>query len=113
MERLHPDNKKQIEKRKGMETMLILKYERLDFFNHRIYTEDKKENYTKEDLKRVFTYFSKTGNATIQIDNIVIFWDCLTEYENRVVTVRDYDGVNYLESKKSYDKVKKDYYAMV
>ncbi len=93
--------------------MLILKYERLDFFNHRIYTEDTKQDYTKEDLKRVFAYFSKTHDATIQIDNIVIFWDCLTEYENRVVTVRNYDGVNYTETKKSYDKVKKDCYSMV
>lgn len=65
--------------------MLILKYERKDFFNHRIYTEDKKEHHTKEDLKKVFTYFGKTSNASIQIDNVVIFWDCLSEYENRVV----------------------------
>ncbi len=55
--------------------MLILKYERKDFFNHRIYTEDKKDNYTKEDLKKVFAYFSKTHDAGIQIDNIVICWD--------------------------------------
>ncbi len=93
--------------------MLILKYNRLDFFNHRIYAEDTKENHTKEDLKRVFAYFSKTHAATIQIDNIVVFWDCLAEYENRVATVRNYDGMNYTESKKSYDKVKKDCYAMV
>lgn len=92
--------------------MLILKYERKDFFNHRIYTEDKQEHYTKEDLKKVFTYFSKTSNVSIQIDNIVIFWDCLSEYENRVVTVRNYDGMSYLESKKSYDKAKKECYAM-
>ncbi len=93
--------------------MLILKYERLDFFNHRIYTEDKKEDYTKEDLKRVFSYFNKTHDATIQVDNVVIFWDCLAEYENKVVTVRNYDGMNYTEAKKSYDKVKKDCYSMV
>ena len=44
--------------------MLILKYERKDFFNNRIYTEDKKNNYTKEDLKKVFAYFSKTNDAS-------------------------------------------------
>ena len=93
--------------------MLILKYERLDFFNHRIYTEDKKEHYAKEDLKKVFSYFSKTHNASIQVDSTVIFWDCLSEYENRVATVRNYDGINYAEAKKSYDKVKKDCYAMI
>ncbi len=99
-------------KKGDCKTMLILKYERLDFFNHRIYTEDKKENYTKEDLKRVFAYFNKTHDATVQVDNIVVFWDCLSEYENKVVTVRNYDGMNYVEAKKSYDKVKKECYAM-
>ncbi len=93
--------------------MLILKYERLDFFNNRIYTEDKKQNYSKEDLKKVFAYFSKTHDATIQLKNIVIFWDCLAEYENRIVTIRNYDGMNYSEAKKSYDKVKKECYAMI
>ena len=97
--------------RKDMD-MLILKYERLDFFNHRIYTEDKKENYTRDDLKKVFSYFSKTHDACIQIDSVVVFWDCLSEYENRIATVRDYDGMNYTEQKKSFDKVKKECYAM-
>ena len=99
--------------RKGKyKNMLILKYERKDFFNSMIYTEDKKQNYNKDDLKKAFLYFSKTYSATIQIDNIVVFWDCLTEYENRVVTVRNYDGMNYTETKKSYDKVKKECYSM-
>ena len=39
--------------------MLILKYDRLDFFNHRIYTEDKKDNYTRDDLKKVFAFSAK------------------------------------------------------
>ena len=97
----------------GIKDMLILKYERLDFFNHRIYTEDTKQNYEKEDLKKVFLFFSKTYDASIQIDDTVIFWDCLTEYENRIATVRNYDGMDYTEAKKSYDKVKKECYAMV
>lgn len=105
-ERLHTNIKK------GTIIMLILKYERLDFFNHRIYTEDKKENYTRDNLKKVFAYFSKTHDASIQIDNVVVYWDCLSEYENRIVTVRNYDGMNYNESKKSFDKVKKECYAM-
>lgn len=92
--------------------MLILKYDRLDFFNHRIYTEDKKDNYTRDDLKKVFAYFSKTHDASIQIDNVVVYWDSLTEYENRIITIRYYDGRNYDESKKSFDKVKKECYAM-
>lgn len=92
--------------------MLILKYERKDFFNNRVYTEDTKQNHSKEDLKRAFTFFSKTYDASVQIDDIVIFWDSLAEYENRIVTVRYYDGRNYSDSKKSYDKAKKETYAV-
>ena len=96
--------------------MLTLKYTRLDFFNHWAYTEDKKENYTKEDLKRVFAYFSKNYNATFQIDDTVIFWDCMVDFDNRVATTRNYDAVNYrsyTDEKKSFDKMKKECYAMV
>ena len=87
-----------------------VKYDRKDFFNHRIYTEDKKDSYTREDLRKVFAYFSKNHDSSIQIDSVVIYWDSLTEYENRVVTVRDYDGRNYDETKKSFDKAKKECY---
>ena len=92
--------------------MLILKYERPDFFNHRIYTEDHKTDYTRDGLKKVFAYFSKTHNASIQIDSTIIFWDCISEDENRVVTVRTYDGMNYTEAKKSLAKLKKECYVM-
>lgn len=92
--------------------MLILKYERKDFFNRMIYTEDTKQDYTKEDLKKCFLFFGKTHSTAIQIDNMVVYWDCLSEYENRVVTVRNYDGMNYTEVKKSFDKAKKECYAM-
>lgn len=52
-------------------------------------------------------------DTSIQIDNVVVYWDCMSECENRVVTVRNYDGMNYTESKKSYDKMKKDCYGMM
>ena len=96
---------------RGLIGMLILKYERKDFFNNRIYTEDEKDGYTKDDLKKCFLYFGRTHNATVQIDDTVIYWDSMTEFENRVVTVREYDGRNYTESKQGFDKVKKERYA--
>lgn len=98
--------------KEGYETMLIIKYERIDFFNSRIYTEDKKQNYSKEDLKKAFLYFSRTYDTSVQIDDTVIFWDSLEEYENRIVTVRYFDRMSYTETKKSYDKAKKECYAM-
>lgn len=93
--------------------MLIIKYERRDFFNNRVYTEDKKQNYNKEDLKKAFLYLSRTYDTSIQIDDTIIYWDNMIEYENRIVTVRYYDSLNYTEVKKSYDKAKKEGYAMV
>lgn len=91
--------------------MLTLKYDRIDFFNKRIYTEDSKTNYNRDDLKRAFLQFGKTNNATVQIEETVIFWGCLTEYENRIATVRKFDGINYTETKASFDKVKKECYS--
>ena len=68
------------EQERGLFRMLTLKYDRIDFFNKRIYTEDSKTNYNRDDLKRAFLYFGKTNNATVQIEETVIFWGCLTEY---------------------------------
>ncbi|EHE96331.1 hypothetical protein [Enterocloster citroniae] len=92
--------------------MLTIKYERRDFFNNRVYTEDKKQNYNKEDLKKAFLYLSRTYDTSIQINDTIIYWDNMSEYENRIVTVRYFDGLNYTEVKKSYDKAKKEGYAM-
>lgn len=73
----------------------------------------KKRTTQEKTWKKVFSFFNKTNDAAIQIDNIIIYWDSLTEYENKVVTVRNYDGRNYTEEKKSYDKAKKECYKMV
>ena len=93
--------------------MLTLKYERKDFFNNTVYTEDTKQNYDKQDLKKAFSYLSKTHDASIQMEDTVIFWSSTTEFENRIATIRDFDGWNYTETKKSFDKAKKECYALV
>ncbi len=98
--------------KEGYDTMLIIKYERKDFFNNWIYTEDKKQNHGKEDLKKAFLYFSRTYDTSVQIDDTIFYWDSLVEYENKIVSVRYYDGMSYTETKKSYDKAKKECYAM-
>lgn len=92
--------------------MLIIKYERKDFFNNWTYTEDKKQNHGEEDLKNAFLYFSRTYDTSIQIDDTIFYWDSLSEYETRIVTVRYFNGMNYTETKKSYDKAKKEGYSM-
>lgn len=46
--------------------MLIMKYERKDFFGNRQYTEDRKENYNREDVKKAFLHLSKDRFSSVQ-----------------------------------------------
>jgi hypothetical protein len=39
--------------------------------------------------------------------------DYHVNFENQVMTVRVFDGRNYIEAKKAFDKVKKECYASV
>lgn len=93
--------------------MLILKYERIDIFHNRVYTEDKQTNPTKEDLKKAFSFFNINHDSAIQIDDTVIFWDSLTDYENRIATARHFDHLSYSEVKESYEKAKKEAYSLM
>jgi hypothetical protein len=92
--------------------MLIVKYDRIDFFGSRVYTEDKKDRYTKEHVKKAMLFFGKDYSHTIQIEQTVIFWNNPSDYENRIVTVRKYNQYGYDDEKKSFEKVKKEVYAM-
>lgn len=93
--------------------MLIVKYDRIDFFGSRIYTEDKKTNYSRDDVKKAFLFFGKNHNSTIELENMVLYWDSFSEYENRIVSIRFYDNGSYTEGKKAYDKAKKEVYTMI
>ena len=93
--------------------MLIMKYERKDFFGHRQYTEDSKENYSREDVKKAFLHLSKEHSSTVQKENTIYFWENLADFENQIMTVRIFDGRSYNEVKKAFDKVKKECYASV
>ena len=72
--------------------MLTMKYERKDFFGNRQYTEDSKENYTKEDVKKAFLHLSKDRFSTVQKEDAVYFWEDMADFENQVMTVRVFDG---------------------
>lgn len=89
---------------------LTIKYNRKDFFGTRIYTEDTKENFTKTDLTKAFLFLSKNNDAAIQIDNMVIYWDCMSEFEKKTVSVRIYDCRNCTKGKFSFDEIKKNFY---
>ena len=53
--------------------MLTMKYERKDFFGQYQYTEDSKEHYSKEDVKKAFLFISRERNVTVQRDNVIYF----------------------------------------
>ncbi len=69
---------------------LILKYERKTFFGGREYTEDRKDNATAEDVKKAFNYLKKDKDAAIEFHSIVVDWETTQNFDNGVVTVRDY-----------------------
>jgi Ca2+-binding EF-hand superfamily protein len=90
-----------------------MKYDRIDFFGNRVYTEDSKRNYSRDDLRKALLFFGKNHDSTIEIGNIVLYWDSLTEYENRIVSIRFYDNGNYTEKKKAFEKAKKELYQTI
>ena len=57
------------------ETMLVVKYERKNFFGERIYTEDSKNHETLKDIQKSFRFLKSDHDVTIQINNTVLFWD--------------------------------------
>ena len=100
--------------RKGdYKVMLIMKYERKDFFGNRQYTEDSKENYNREDVKKAFLHLSKDRFSSVQKESTVYFWENIEDFENQVMTVRVFDGRNYTDAKKAFDKEKKECYISI
>ena len=97
--------------RKGviMKTLTI-KYTRRDFFGSRLYTEDAKEHFTKSDLIKVFLFMSKDSNVTIQIDNVVIYCNSVSDFEKKMITLRAYDGNNFVEGQMSFNNIKRNFY---
>lgn len=91
-------------------TTLTIKYNRKDFFGNRIYTEDTKTNFTKSDLTKAFLFFSKNNDAAIQIDDMVIYWDSITDHDQKMVSVRIYNSGSYTEGKFSFEEIKKNFY---
>ena len=46
--------------------MLIVKYERRDFFGEYQYTEDSKECYNRDDVKKAFLFIGKDRTVAVQ-----------------------------------------------
>lgn len=93
--------------------MLTVKYERKDFFGNRVYTEDVKKNPTLKDIQKAFRFLKTDYNIAIQINNTVLFWESLSNFEHGTLTCREYDEWhNYKDFAWSYDSCKNNYYAI-
>ena len=90
--------------------IIIVKYERKTIFGDREYIEDKKNNASFCDLKKSFSFLKKSYDIAIEIDSIVIYWDKLSDFENNIVTIRNYDGINCTEKTQSFETCKKEFY---
>lgn len=90
-----------------MDIMLIVKYVRNDFFGNCRYTGDSKDGYSREDVKKAFQHLSNDRFSAVQKEDMIYFWDSTDDFDNRIVTVWDFDGSDYTETKESFDKVKK------
>ena len=91
--------------------MLTVKYERKDIFGQRIYTEDVKKDETLADVKKAFHALKSRYSVAIQINNTVLFWDSLQNFEYGTLTAREYDSSHsYNEFIWDYDGCKNNYY---
>ena len=108
MDEIKKENK---QPRKEVKTMLIVKYERKDFFGNRIYTEDTKNNETLKDIKKAFIFLKNNHDVTIQINNTVLYWDSLQNFEYKTLSAREYDSTgSYKEFIWDFDGCKNNYY---
>lgn len=67
---------------------VTIKYERHDFFGHRIYTEDTKQCVECEDMKKVFRAMASNYDIAINVNSTVVYWDNINDWENRMITVK-------------------------
>lgn len=89
---------------------ITIKYECKNFWGIREYREDTINNASLEDLKKAFRFLKKEYMNVIQIDNIVLYWDTMQNFEYGTLTAREYDGNNWKEYSWDFEGCKKSYY---
>lgn len=91
--------------------MLVVKYEQRNFWGDIEYKEDTKYNPTYNDIKKAFRFLKKDYKNAIQINNTILYWDSISNFEYGLLDAREYDdGRNYKEFSWDYDGCKNNYY---
>ena len=94
---------------------ITVNYDLKTFFNNTKNIEDVKTNCTLEDVKKVFRFLKTNFNITISINNTVIYWDSINDFNNEVLTIKKYEDINYFSydiEQMSFNKCKNQYYKL-
>lgn len=90
---------------------ITLKYNRVDAFGYKVYTEDVRELAKKTFLQVALRRLKKDRYAGVSIDNKTIFWDNYTDFTNEILTVRTFESYNSYDTDKiAYETFKKRMY---
>lgn len=94
--------------------MLIVKYEAKNFFGDYELHEDTKKNPTLDDIKKAFRFLKQDYKNAIQINNTVLYWDRLSDFEYKTLSAREYQSMtrSYNEFIWDYEGCKNNYYAI-
>ena len=93
---------------------ITVKHEAPDFFGALQYTEDYKSNVNFSDLKKVFAYLKSNYNVGVVIDQYVLYWDSMQDFQYKTLSCKESDAVNsYKEYIWDFDGCKKFFYSLI
>ena len=88
-------------------------YNERDFFNNQVQMEAECLCPGREDIKKSFAYLKRHHDAAIHSGNYSFYYDNFSDFENGIITVVYYEGVNNKDiTKMSSDKAKKIFYSI-
>ena len=93
---------------------ITVKHEAPDFFGALQYTEDYKPNVNFSDLKKVFSYLKSHYDIGVVIDNYVLYWDSIQNFQYGTLSCKETDTINsYKEYIWDFDGCKKFFYSLI
>ena len=88
-------------------------YNEKDFFNNLVQMEAECPCPGKEDIKKSFAYLKRNHDAAVHSGNYSFYYDTFSDFENGIITVVCYEGVNSKDlTKMASDKAKKIFYSI-
>lgn len=90
--------------------LITVAYMRKDFWGSSEPVQETNKYATIEDLQKAFRALKKDREFVIHIEGkYSVFYDSLVDWENGIVTVREFEAWNsYDEKKVAFEKIKKE-----